>query len=456
MSLDSFVELIFNVYEAHTVALFTKEGDHLSCLSAVTFAKSFDKERLLPLDETLAGWAVKHREPLIIGNFDKDEETLGYYRKREEIKSFMAYPLEAPGVVVVDSKGKWVFTEKDKKILAHFAAVLTKEVEGEKRLSQMEEEREEVALLRRQLNFLRQPRPDDALIKDVVREALSVSAGDLALVCVERRDSLAIICAVGTGASELLGAECPLKTTIASTVLESGKEFLLPYDSGYLREKPLLFPNDGIKARQYFGFPLTMHEKPFGFVGFASLSGRRLREGAITALGDAAVLMSLFLSRSRLAGEMETQANSDPATGLPRFALFFNVLERLAKEKRRFSLVSIDFPGFRACNRTFGTGYGDELLKRMCQGIGCCVGKSAVITRSGGAHFYAAAAGSDGPEEGQNILNVLRFTILNALSDMAEGVKKDIEVGTAYFPRDSADLWELLDIAEERARKKGT
>lgn len=114
-----------------------------------------------------------------------------------------------------------------------------------------------------------------------------------------------------------------MKTTIASTVLESGREFLLPYDSGYLREKPLLFQNDGIKARQYFGFPLTMHEKPFGFVGFASLSGRRLREGAITALGDAAVLMSLFLSRSRLAGEMETQANSDPATGLPRFALFF-------------------------------------------------------------------------------------------------------------------------------------
>ena len=65
----------------------------------------------------------------------------------------MAYPLEMPGVIVVDSKKKWVFTEKEKKILAHFVAVASMEVEREKQLREMEEEREEMSLLRRQLNF---------------------------------------------------------------------------------------------------------------------------------------------------------------------------------------------------------------------------------------------------------------------------------------------------------------
>ena len=454
MSLDSFVELIFNVYEAHTVALYMKEDDRLICLSAVSFAQSFDKGRSLPLEGTLAGWALKHRAPLIIGNFDKDEETLGYYGRKEEIKSFMAYPLEIPGVIVVDSKGKWVFTEKDKKILAHFGKMLSKEVEGQKQLSQMEEEREEAALLKRQLGFLKQPRPDGVLMEEVVQEALSVSGGDLALAGVEGKGSLSIVCALGTGAGPLAGAECPLHATIASTVLEGGSEFLLPYDSGYLKEKPLLFQNDGIRARQYFGFPLTMHEKPFGFLGFASLSGRRLRENAIAGLSDAAVLMSLFLGRLRLAEEMEAQAGADPATGVARFSLFFDGLQSMAQQKRRFSVVSIKLPGFPAFNRAFGAAYGDEILKRMRQGIECCVGRNAIVTRSGGAHFYAALAGTDGLEEGQNISNVLKFTVLNTLADMAAGAKREIEVGTAYFPRDSADLWELLDIAARRGKRK--
>ena len=51
-----------------------------------------------------------------------------------------------------------------------------------------------------------------------------------------------IVSAVGTGADELVGAEFPPRTSIVSTVVEAGRELLLPYESGYLREKPLLSP----------------------------------------------------------------------------------------------------------------------------------------------------------------------------------------------------------------------
>jgi hypothetical protein len=116
--IDSLSQLIFNVYEAFTVALFMKENEMLRCLSSMTFAVSFDKNRLISVENTLPGWVLKHNEPLIIPNFDKDEETLGYYGGRENIKSFMAYPVETDGVIVVDSKKKYVFTDKEKKISA--------------------------------------------------------------------------------------------------------------------------------------------------------------------------------------------------------------------------------------------------------------------------------------------------------------------------------------------------
>ena len=115
--LDNISQLIFNIYEAFTVALFVRNDDTLRCLSSVTFAQSFDKNRTIPIESTLPGWVIKHNEPLIIPNFDKDEDTLGYYGTQEGIKSFMGFPMEGKGVIVIDSKKKWAFTDKEKKIL---------------------------------------------------------------------------------------------------------------------------------------------------------------------------------------------------------------------------------------------------------------------------------------------------------------------------------------------------
>jgi GGDEF domain-containing protein len=456
MILDSFVQLIFNVYEAFTVALFVRDGKVLSCSSAVTFAKSFDKSKAVPLEGTLPGWAVKHKEPLIIGNFDKDEETLGYYGKKEEIKAFMAYPLEIPGVIVVDSKKKWTFTDKEKKILAHFVTVLAKELEREKRIRDMEEEHERLSLTRRVIGFLREPLGDDASVVDeILKEGLAASGADSAFAGIARKGQLRIVGAAGTGAAELKGARCPAQGTIASTVIEGGTEFLLPYESGYLREKPLLFQNEAIRVRQYFGFPLKTEDTCFGFAGFASLSARQLREGSISVLRDAAVVLSLHLARLNMREEMEAQRDREPVTGALRFKSFFDGLAELAHKKREFSVVSIKLLNFDRYNRSLGMDFTDDVLRKMHQSIEYCVGSNAMITRSEGGHFFAAVDGSD-VMEGENILNILRFTIVKNISTHTTSPKAVIELGTASFPRDGRGLWDILDTAERRGKATRT
>jgi GGDEF domain-containing protein len=452
MSLDSIVQLVFNVYEAHTVALFVKEGERLRCLSGVSFAGSFDKNRPVPMEGTLPGWVVKHREPLIIGNFDKDEETLGYYGKKEEIKSFMAYPLEMPGVIAVDSKKKWVFTDKEKKVLAHFVSVLEGEVEREARLRDMEEEREQMGLTRRVIGFLRESR-DATALDEVVKEGLSASEADLALIGLERKDRLQILSAAGTAASELVGRDCPLKGSIASSVLEGGRELLLPYESGYLREKPLLFQDDGARAKQYFGFPLILDEKPFGVLGFASLSQRHLREGAIGVLRDMAGLVALFLVRVKARQEMEGRDNFDPTTGSLRFRPFFHALGELAKKKKGFSLVSVNLPDFQRVRRALGVETADDILRKVYQSIELCMGKEALIARDAGGHFHVALRGALSPVD-EGVLKVLRYTILRNISSETTGGKRLLEIGAALFPRDGEDVWELLDTAEDRGKQQ--
>jgi len=146
--INALSQLIFNIYEAYTVAFYLRDNEVLKCLSSFTFSQSFDKDRPLSIESTLPGWVVKHNEALIIPNFDRDEGALGYYGAREDIKSFMGYPMEHDGVIVVDSKRKWVFTDKEKKILGMFCALIHRDIERGKRFEDIEAWKESRALVR--------------------------------------------------------------------------------------------------------------------------------------------------------------------------------------------------------------------------------------------------------------------------------------------------------------------
>ena len=58
-----------------------------------------------------------------MAQFDRDTRNLKLYLRDEGIKSFMAVPVGDAGVLCVDSKRNYVFTEKNQKILQDFARV---------------------------------------------------------------------------------------------------------------------------------------------------------------------------------------------------------------------------------------------------------------------------------------------------------------------------------------------
>ena len=147
-----------------------------------------------------------------------------------------------------------------------------------------------------------------------------------------------------------------------------------------------------------------MDEKAYGFLGFASLSQRRLKEGAIGVFRDMAGLVSLFLVRLKMREEMEASAKRDPTTGALRFAAFLDMLTEMAKKKNGFSLVSIKLPDFALFRRRLGMEAADAILRKMHQGIEHCMGKGAASRAGrGGGHFYVAVKGVEAPE-GENML----------------------------------------------------
>jgi GGDEF domain-containing protein len=452
--IDSLSQLIFNVYEAFTVAVFATAGDRLLCRSSVTFAKSFDRNRVVPVEGTLPGWVLKHGEPLVIANFDRDEGTLGYYGSSEEIKSFMGYPMEGRGVLIVDSKKKWAFPDKEKKILGNFARVLQEEMDRERKAQEIEERLEELLLERRMVGVCNELQGAGTATGEIVNECMGFSGADVGFVAMERNGRLYVDTIAGTDKDIFEGRECPGGVTMASMVVDGGREFLLPFNSGYLREKPVLFPEETLRARQFFGFPLLSDETPFGVLGFIATKERSLKEQSIALLRDAAVLLSLHCKSLWMKEYLKQTADIEPVTGSLHFARFLRNLEKASDGHQKFALLSLKVGGVEGWNRRMGTKFTDGLLMRISDTIRYCAGSRASVTRKSGGHFYVMLR-DNGVTDARNVCKILQYTVAKSMAnETPAGESPVVESGLACFPADTSNPWELFKMADTAAAHK--
>lgn len=446
-TIDSLSNIIFNIYEAFTVAFFLRDHDHLRCLSSISFATSFDKNKVVPINGSLPGWVVKHNEPLVIPNFDKDVETLGYYGADEGIKSFMGYPMEGRGVIVIDSKKKWVFTDKEKKILGSFASIIEQEIERETKSRDAEEIIEELSAEKRVINLFHELNGARISVKEVFRELLGLSGADLCFVGIEKNRKMFIKELVGLDDEAYLMKACPSGASIAVTVMEGERELFLPHDSGFLKEKALFFPGESIRAKQFFGFPLRSEDVTIGVVGFVSTSDRHLQEKSIGPLRNFSTLLSLYYSSQWMRENLEKLRDLEPVTGSIQFTTFLGLTEKLIEKGERFSLLSVRLPNLNTYNRNMGYEFTNRLLQKVFQVIRHCVGGNSFISRKGGGHFYVLLRGRETVDT-RNIVKILNYTIAKHISEEIPVDQKNMtEMGMSHFPSDSTNLWELLDRA---------
>lgn len=450
--IDGLSQLIFNFYEAFTVAFYVKENDRLNCFSSVSFAKSFDKNKSIPIEGTLPGWVIKHNEALIIPNFDRDPETLGYYRTDEGIKSFMGYPMEERGVIVVDSKRKYVFTDKEKKHLSSIVSMIHEELEREKRSIERDEALEELYIEKRILGLFNELNLSRISLLEILQEMLNLSGGDFCFIGMEKKGRLSIRDVVGPGDYKEIKADCHPGESIASMVMEGGREMLLPHNSRYLREKPLFFPGEPLRAKQFFGFPLISDDTPFGVIGFVALYDPQLRENSIGILRNLSSLLAFYYTSLWMKENAERLKDFDPVTGAIQFPAFLALVEKMVKRRDRFSLVSVKLQNVSAYNRKMGVESTNELIRKIFQVIKYYGSDQSFIARKGGGHFYVVLKGGE-TYETRNTLKLLNHAINKSLSEerLSSGIKDVIELNVTGFPGDIDDLWNFFEKIEKRS-----
>ena len=125
-ALLSLVQLTANVMDAFTAACFLLDDERkgLRLEAYQSLSSHIAPDAWIEVGQGLVGWVAKEEKPLNVGSFRHKATTLQFYASDEEIKSFMAVPIKGSaleGVLSVDSKTQYVFTDKMLKILAGLA-----------------------------------------------------------------------------------------------------------------------------------------------------------------------------------------------------------------------------------------------------------------------------------------------------------------------------------------------
>ena len=127
--LSRILGLVCSVFDGYSTVLFLRDPGRDLCRIAASFSlgDSISTGYEIKTGTGLVGWIAKNGKPLLINNFDRDEGCLGYYPRESEskIKAFMGCPLpQEAGVLCVDSKKTYSFSDKDQKILYQFAQLV--------------------------------------------------------------------------------------------------------------------------------------------------------------------------------------------------------------------------------------------------------------------------------------------------------------------------------------------
>lgn len=124
-----------SVLDAYSTVLFLAEpgpkgGEVFRLAGKFSLGDYIDPGAVIEPGKGLVGWIAKNSAPLLVPNFDQRKNHIGYYKENEEIriKAFMGCALPGgKGVLCVDSKRQYSFSDKDQKLLHLFAQLIAEQ-----------------------------------------------------------------------------------------------------------------------------------------------------------------------------------------------------------------------------------------------------------------------------------------------------------------------------------------
>ncbi len=176
--------------------------------------------------------------------------------------------------------------------------------------------------------------------------------------------------------------------------------------------------------------------------------------GLFFLIAVGSLIIAIAVTKQKLYhAQLQVMALFDPLTKLPNRTLFFDRLkmteEHCLRYSSQFGLLYIDLDGFKQVNDNLGHEAGDELLVIVSNILLKTCRKSDTVARLGGDEFSVICT----ELESLSAVEAFAARIINALKpsiELAAGkVTIGASIGISYFPMDSDNLEELIDLADK-------
>ena len=462
--LGHLIELIGNVADAHTVALFTMEpGDKtLVMREHFTLSHNLDRGAKIPVGKGPIGLTAQTHKSQLIENFDQDTRFLGIYKKNEDLKNFIALPViygDKVAVLVIDSKERYQFSIKLQKILTEFTQQIAWNLKtGNPDNSDKQTSRSLLQEINSYCRFLAES-PDRSSVADRLTKIPSslIPCTTIAIIWFEDNQQEGRIIGHRGFANDLSETKVYFGKGLVGSCAKNRSPLLMQIHEG---RKTVVFSEDekSEDLQSVATIPIQLNNTLYGvlMLGSSEPDGLTHTDMDKLALVVSAAAAALFCTDTK--ARWVYDKNLDPVTGVPnhRFLTEYHlaVAEEVFKPDRSVFFLTFHISNLTALYEAHGVDRGDAYLKQLMALFSKMVPSPKFVFRLSETCFLIMLMERN-QKDVEHLKSKLRHLLEhNPLNVNGVSMEAQTQWGLSTYPNDGRELFSLINQSRIRLTQK--
>jgi len=460
---EGLVELVSNVTEAYTTALFLADNQKrmLRLWRFYSLSDNVNKNATIPFGDGPIGLVAETKEDFDLAKFaERDTGLLKLYSKNESIKSFFAVPIVnkdgvLEGVISIDSKKSFVFANKDQKLLKLFADQFANLINNLRIQKFMDTETSDIDFLNEFCEKITSVDNLKSILQSTLESIIKLVECDSYFISLRTHDNEdgEFCIAVSHSRRNLQGLIFSDQYGLAGCVIDDKKPFLLgnrKEDFGsyvFTKSEPLG------RVRSFLGVPLLFKDNVLGLISLVDSNEGAFNQRDLQVISIMAGSISPAIANAKAQIMIQSlSTNIDGLTGIRNYSGFQEYLDMMlqtaSRKRRPLSLLIVDIDKFSDLNNNLGHEAGNEILKQFAQFL---------LDTDEESNVHVARYGSDEftlilPNMTESRAISYAEDVCSAIDDAmfvlpSRSINISVSIGVSCFPEDSTNKHELINNA---------
>ena len=456
--LSHLIDLIGNVADAHTTALFGLTKDKLVMREHFTLSRHLNRDIVIKIGEGPIGLAAQTLKPQLIEHIDSDIG--GIYKKPENLKGFLAVPVVAEGllgVLIIDTKESYQISIKLQKTLLNFAEQIAWHLHQEKHRT-ITNDMPNLQELNSYCKFLAES-PNRSSVADRLTQipAAIISFKSIAVIWFEENQKEGRIISHRGFTHDLSETVVHFGKGLVGSCAKNRSPLLLRFNS---ERKTILFSEDEKTEdlSSAVALPIQLNETLYGVLLVGSTSPEGLSHADLDKLSliVSAAASALFCSDTK--DRWVYDKNLDPVTGVPnhRFLTEYKlaVSEELFKSNQPVYFLSVQLTNLADLYQNYGVDQGDAFLKQMIALFAKMIPSPKFVFRFSENTFALMLMNRKQKEVDQLQTKLKQLFEYNPLHVNGVAMQASLQWGLSVYPDDAKELFKLISLSRNRLSKK--